>query len=121
MTPTQRSLAILRELGYTVQKVEQWNSFAKIRIDLFGFGDILAIREGSKPLIVQTCSATDGARRRDKILANSTARLWLQVGGEMALHRWAKRGDRGKRKYWDWGCEYITEDQFTFLNKETIA
>ena len=113
MTPMQRSLSVLRGLGYVAWRVEHWNAFAKIRQDLFGFADILAIRVGSKHLLVQTCAASDGAKRRAKILANEHALTWLQTGGEISLHRWAKRGGRGEKKSWDWGNEYITEEQFT--------
>ena len=46
-SPTQLSLKKLREEGYiTIQVVEYWNSFARRRIDLFGFIDILAIKNG---------------------------------------------------------------------------
>jgi hypothetical protein len=38
-SPTQLSLKKLREEGYTVAVVEHWNSFARIRQDLFGFID----------------------------------------------------------------------------------
>jgi hypothetical protein len=38
MTPTQRSLAALRELGYLVEVVEKWNSFTRTRKDLVGLG-----------------------------------------------------------------------------------
>jgi hypothetical protein len=36
MTPTARSLAHLKALGYEERVVEKWNPFAKIRQDLFG-------------------------------------------------------------------------------------
>ena len=42
-SPTQLSLKKLREEGYTVAVVEHWNSFARIRQDLFGFIDLLAL------------------------------------------------------------------------------
>lgn len=42
MSPAQRSLAALKQLGYRAKVVEKWNPFAKIRQDLFG-GDILAL------------------------------------------------------------------------------
>jgi hypothetical protein len=44
MTPTQRSLKALRELGYLVEVVEKWNSFTRTRKDLWGWADLLAIR-----------------------------------------------------------------------------
>ena len=65
MTPTQRSLAYLREQGYTVAIVERWNPFARIRQDLFGFVDLLAIRKG-ETLAVQTTS-TNVSERIKKI------------------------------------------------------
>jgi hypothetical protein len=36
MSPTQRSLAHLRRLGYQARVVERWNPFARVRQDLFG-------------------------------------------------------------------------------------
>ena len=46
MSPTQRSLAHLKALGYQARVVEKWNPFAKVRQDLFG-GDVLALKPGS--------------------------------------------------------------------------
>src|SRR5271167_4627948 len=43
ISPTQRSLKLLRERGWTCQVVERWNQWAKVRQDLFGCLDILAI------------------------------------------------------------------------------
>jgi hypothetical protein len=44
MTPTQRSMAYLKKEGYRVAVVERWNPHARIRQDLFGVIDLLAIR-----------------------------------------------------------------------------
>ncbi len=65
-SPTQLSLKKLREEGYTVQVVEYWNSFARIRIDLFGFIDIIALK-GKEVLAVQTTSASNMSARCKKI------------------------------------------------------
>ena len=46
MTPTQRSLAALRDLGYLVEVVEKWNSFTRTRKDLWGWADLLAVERG---------------------------------------------------------------------------
>ena len=59
MTPTQRSLKYLREQGYTVAIVERWNAFAKIRQDLFGFIDLLAIKPGETLAVQTTASGVD--------------------------------------------------------------
>lgn len=45
-SPTQRTLAALRKLGYLAAVVEKWNHGAHIRQDLFGFIDVLAIGGG---------------------------------------------------------------------------
>ena len=56
MSPTQLSIRHLKENGYLVSVVEKWNPFVKIRQDLFGFIDVLAIRE-NETLAVQVTSA----------------------------------------------------------------
>ncbi|MFZ9649512.1 MAG: hypothetical protein ACO29C_05430, partial [Fluviibacter sp.] len=61
MTPTQRSLAYLRDEGYLVAIVEHWNPFARIRQDLFGFIDLLAIRR-DETLAVQVTASGVSAR-----------------------------------------------------------
>ncbi len=76
-SPTQLSLKKLREEGYTVQVVEYWNSFARIRIDLFGFIDIIALK-GKEVLAVQTTSASNMSARCKKI-ADQRCCCFLQV------------------------------------------
>lgn len=101
MTPTQRSLAKLRADGYLVAVVERWNSFARIRQDLFGFADLLAIK-GNETLAVQTTSGSNISARITKILACQAAALWLESPNRsIVVHGWAKRGPRGKRKLWE--------------------
>ncbi len=99
-SPTQRSLKELRKRGYMVAITEKWNPFAKIRQDLFGFIDLLAIR-GNEVLAVQTTSGTNVAARVAKIVSLQAARLWLESPNrKIVVHGWAKRGPRGKRKEW---------------------
>ena len=43
-SPTQRTLKRLRDLGYLAEVVERWNPHAKVRNDLFGFGDVMSGR-----------------------------------------------------------------------------
>ena len=61
-SPTQRSLAHLRALGYRVAIVERWNPFARIRQDLFGVLDLLAVKDG-EILGVQVTSGSNVAAR----------------------------------------------------------
>jgi hypothetical protein len=113
MTPTMRSLVYLRKLGYHAQVVEKWNAFAKIRVDVFSFGDILAFRPGQPgSVLVQTTSGANHAARRTKILANPIALDWLKAGNWILLQSWRKGGAAGKRKLWTEKSEYICLDQF---------
>ena len=101
MSPTQRSLKKLRADGWFVAIVEKWNSFTHIRQDLWGFGDLLAIR-GDTALIVQTTSGANVAARLEKIKAIPAAEAWLQSPTRrIVVHGWRKAGARGKRKLWD--------------------
>jgi transposase len=99
LTPTQRSLKYLRAAGYTVAIVEHWNPFARIRQDLFGFGDLMAIRDKplSEILIVQTTSAGNLSARMRKISALDAAAAWLRVGGMIHAHGWRVTRRAGKR------------------------
>lgn len=99
MTPTQRSLAELRRRGYTAQVVERWNSFAKIRQDLFGFIDIVAIQEGQNGVLaVQATSTPNMSARLEKARGTPALRVWLASGNRFLVWGWAKRGARGERK-----------------------
>jgi hypothetical protein len=90
MTPTQRSLAYLREQGYTCAVVEHWNAHRRIRQDLFGFIDILAIREG-ETLAVQT-TTTGVAERVRKITDSPNLAAVRSAGWAIHVHGWRKIG-----------------------------
>lgn len=111
MSPTARSLKLLRERGYLAQVVERWNPGARVRIDLYGFGDILAIK-GGETLMVQACTVGDQSKRIAKILAEPRARTWLCGGRTIEVQGFAKRGPRGKRKVWTASTKEITLDDF---------
>ncbi len=93
MSPTERTLKYLRFLGYTATVTERWNSFAKIRQDLFGIVDVLAVRKG-ETLAVQ-CTSSDNVSSRVKKIADheSTPRL-REAGWRIEVHGWTK-GKRG--------------------------
>ena len=99
-SPTQRSLKKLRSEGWTCEITEHWNPFARIRKDLFGFIDLLAMR-GDELLAVQTTSAANMSAREQKIRALQSHALWLaSPSRRIIIHGWAKRGKRGQRKTW---------------------
>jgi len=65
-SPTQYVLRELRKQGYLCQVTEHWNPFARIRQDLFGFVDVLAIKDG-ETLAVQATSRSNVPARVRKI------------------------------------------------------
>ena len=88
MTPTQRSLAALRELGYLVEVVEKWNSFTRTRKDWWGWADLLAIRRG-EVLAVQVTS--EGvANRVKKVTDSETIGRVREAGVRVEVHGWRK-------------------------------
>lgn len=101
MTLTARTLARLRRDGALAAVVERWNPHARVRQDLFGFADVLAVVPGCPGVLaIQACAATDAARRRAKVRAAPAVRPWLEAGNRVEVWAWAKRGPRGRRKTW---------------------
>lgn len=112
--PMQRSLKHLREQGWQCAPVERWIPYPKdiaaklgmpgIRVDVWGFGDILACRylppDPSSIALFQTTDITSLAKHRNKAANLVELRRWKEAGGLAFLHAWAKRGPRGKRKTW---------------------
>jgi hypothetical protein len=100
MNPTQRSLKKLRSEGWTVAVVEKWNPHARVRQDLFGFADLLAIR-GNETIAIQTTVSSGMAARLVKIRQCKAAALWLACSSrKIVVHGWRKGGARGQRKLW---------------------
>lgn len=58
-SPTQRSLKHMRSLGYVCAIVEKWNPHARIRQDMFGFIDIVCVKD-EDIVGVQACSGAGG-------------------------------------------------------------
>jgi len=113
MTPTQRSLALLRERGYLCAIVEKFVRFPPPghRVDLWGFVDILAIKAG-EVLGVQTTSGVHVAERLRKIAASPHIATVLSSGVRVVVHGWRKVGPRGKAKKWECREEFLTADSF---------
>lgn len=93
MSPTQRSLAYLRKLGYTATVTEHWNSFAKIRQDLFGIVDVLAVRSG-ETLAVQCTTVANVSSRVNKIAEHENTPKLREAGWTIWVMGWTK-GKRG--------------------------
>lgn len=98
----QRSLKHLKAQGYTCQIVEKWNPWAKIRQDLFGIIDLVAIKDGQKGVLgIQTTSGANHSARVNKALVEPNLALWKASGNRFVVQSWAKRGARGQRKVWE--------------------
>jgi hypothetical protein len=93
VSPTQRTLFYLRKKGYTAVITERWNSFAKIRQDMFGIVDVLAVRSG-ETLAVQCTSAPNVASRVTKIAEHESTPRLREAGWRIEVHGWTK-GKRG--------------------------
>lgn len=99
MTPTARSLAHLRELGYRPAVVEKTIPRTFVKQDCFGV-DILALKPGHPILAVQTTSGSNHASRRTKLEEAGFITLWKGAGAVLEIWSWEKQGPRGKRKIW---------------------
>jgi len=100
-SPTQRSLKILREMGYLCAIVEKFVRFPPPghRVDLFGFIDIIAVGHGGT-LGVQTTTASNAAARVTKIKGSPALPILVENGWKLIVHKWRKGGPRGERKVW---------------------
>ena len=117
-SPTSRSLEYARSRGWTVQVVERWNPYARVRVDLFGVIDLVVLT-GSAIVGVQACAGASHAARRTKMLDAehlASTGLWLASGGVLEIWSWAKRGARGQRKVWT-----IREEAITALDVRLAA
>jgi len=109
VSPTARSLLYLRKRGCLAATVERWNAYAKVRQDLFGFADIIAV----EPLFrgasaIQACVTGDQSKRLAKIHASAKARMWLRASNRIYIMAWSKRGQREKRKLWSLSLTTVT-------------
>jgi hypothetical protein len=96
MTPTARSLKEMRSRGYVCQVVERWNSFAKVRVDLFGFVDVICVGNG-ETVAIQATSGDNVSKRVDKIGSDDLAAAVAacrKAGWRIFVHGWRKNAAR---------------------------
>ncbi len=91
---TPLSMKLLRDEGLMVAVVEKWNPHAKIRQDLFGFVDLLALGE-DQTIAVQVCRRADIATRRNKIADHENVGAVRKAGWTIQIHGWDK-DERGR-------------------------
>jgi hypothetical protein len=113
---TQRTLKELRKRGLVCGIVERFNQFGGqfgVRIDLFGFVDLLAMDIIRRKIVaIQSTGQHGHAAHKKKIVGEcrKNAKLWLRCGGLIELWSWrkllVKRG--GKQRQWVPRIEQIT-------------
>lgn len=93
-SPTQRTLKVMRERGYHCAVVERWNPHAKLRVDLFGFIDVLCLGDG-EVVGVQACSGAGGdpAARVRKITEHENVAAVRKAGIRILVQAWRKGRD----------------------------
>ena len=95
-SPTQRTLAHLRKAGYPLaQVVERWNPYARVRQDLFGIIDVLAVGP-SGVLGVQCTSSSNVAQRLAKLRASAALPVLKEAGVSVRVHGWRKSRPSGR-------------------------
>jgi len=115
MTPTQRTLALLKKQGLPAAVVEKWVAYHKkpgqpgppgVRIDLFGIIDIIALDYDRGVVGIQTCSGSGYSAHYQKITVDNreNTEKWLNTPGT-ALEIWAwrklKKVKGGKATKWE--------------------
>jgi hypothetical protein len=100
-SPTSRTLDALRRAGILAAVVERWNPHAKIRQDLFGFVDLVAVDEALPGVLaIQATSQSNAASRVAKVLEEPRAAVWLAAGNRVQVWGWRKLKRREGRKLW---------------------
>ncbi len=92
-SPTSRTLAELEKQGYRAAVVERWNPHARVRQDLFGFIDVLAVKEG-EVLAVQATSDSNVAARVRKIAEHDNAPYVRSAGIRIEVWGWKKKAGK---------------------------
>jgi hypothetical protein len=101
LSPTQRTLAALKDDGWECAVVEKWIPRARVRKDLFGVIDIIAIG-GARGILGVQSTGQDYAGHYKKMMTEKAQEClrWLQSGGGLELWSWRKvkleRGQSGE-------------------------
>jgi hypothetical protein len=101
-TPTSRTLDLCKEWDWPAEVVERWVPFSKVRKDLFGFIDIVAITPRGI-MGIQATSRSNVSARMKKITTQHADILeaWKKAGACVEVWGWGKMKTRGRDgKFW---------------------
>lgn len=101
MSPTARTLKKLRDEGWIAAVVERRNPSGFNTHDLFGFIDVLAIRDG-ETLAVQTTSGSNVSARVKKVAEAEHVAAVRKAGWAIHVHGWRKRAATRR-----WECRVV--------------
>lgn len=95
MTPSEKTVKLLRSLNWTTERVERDCRFEdpkthevrQFKKDMLGCGDYIALTKG-RILLVQCTNAANLANHIQKILAEPKHKAWLEAGGELCCIGW---------------------------------
>jgi hypothetical protein len=95
-TPLQRATRHLRALGYFVERVRRRAGCQDTPHRLFGFADLLAIKEGQPMLAVLVSKVEWGGlyAQRNVAAGLPELRAWVASGGQAEAWGWQKRRHR---------------------------
>ena len=99
-SPTSRTLKRLRDDGYLADVVEKWIPGANIRRDLYGFIDVLAVKDGHV-LGVQATSYGNISSRVQKITDHENIGIVRKAGFHIEVWGWRKVKNRWRVKIVD--------------------
>lgn len=114
LSPTSRSLALLRTTGYTAAVVEAWVPGANVRRDLFYVADIVAAHPiRSDLLLVQATSGANVSARVNKAQRSLELLAWLRAGGRFEVWGWYETAEGWQVRRVELKGEQLAENELT--------
>lgn len=86
MSPTQKTLNLLRDEGWTADIVER-RIRPRVTKDFLGIADIIAVK-GNKTLAVQATNQGNHANHRRKLLASENLQKWCSRDRAIEIWSW---------------------------------
>jgi len=84
--------------GWAFERVEKTNAYGSVTVDLWGFGDYIAVHPEHGIWLFQTTTHGHAAEREAKARSKPELRAWLMAGGHFAVHGWEQ--PKGKGTAW---------------------
>jgi hypothetical protein len=104
VSPTSRSLKLLRDRGYAVDIAESYNAFTKRRKDQYGFIDIVGLHLDEPGVLgIQTTTGANLSARLIKAQNLKAYWNWLACGNDVEFHGWRKL--KAGKKVATWHCK----------------